>query len=38
MSNIKSDIINNITVTMSVYIQDREIPGTWKRERRKITR
>ena len=25
MSNIKSDIINNITVTMSVYIQDREV-------------
>lgn len=24
MSNIKSDIINNVTVTMSVYIQDRE--------------
>lgn len=24
MSNIKSDIINNITVTMSVYIQDGE--------------
>lgn len=25
MSNIKSDIINNITVTMSVYIRDREV-------------
>lgn len=25
MSNIKSDIINNITVTMSVYIQDKEV-------------
>lgn len=25
MSNIKSDIINNITVTMSVYIQGREV-------------
>lgn len=24
MSNIKSDIINNVTVTMSVYIHDRE--------------
>lgn len=24
MSNIKSDIINNVTVAMSVYIQDRE--------------
>lgn len=25
MSNIKSDIINNVVVTMSVYIQDKEV-------------